>query len=115
MEDSLIGLLFVLLPAILGLVGKKLDKAGKDGKQTSPKPVEFTSVEPEEMAQEGQRSVRKKRKPVPTSEPSEQQPIAKKKAQTTYGVQEEEPRMKDKMDPKKLVIYSELMKPKFLE
>ena len=86
MEDSLIGLLFVLLPAILGLVGKKLDKAG---------------------------NVRKKRKPMPVSEPSEQQPAAKKKAQTTYGVQEEEPRKKDKMDPKKLVIYSEIMKPKF--
>jgi hypothetical protein len=113
MEDSLIGLLFVLLPAILGLVGKKLDKAGKGGKQTLPRPEEVTSVEPEEITQEGQRSVRKKRKPMPVSEPSEQQPAAKKKAQTTYGVQEEEPRKKDKMDPKKLVIYSEIMKPKF--
>jgi len=30
-------------------------------------------------------------------------------------LQEEEPEQKERIDPKKLIVYSEIMKPKYLE
>lgn len=116
MDDSIIGLLFVLLPAILGLVGKKLEKAGNDGKKPQPAPQPRPAKKPENVEVEGQRSVVRKAKPkpapVPQPEPMSVRPV-QKKSQTAYNVQEDEPRKREKIDPKKLVIYSEIMKPKF--
>ena len=116
MDDSIIGLLFVLLPAILGLVGKKLEKAGKDGKKTPSVPEVFPAVKPDAVEDEGQRSVVKKTKPKPAPVPVPQtapvRPV-QKKSKAPYDVQEDKPRNREKIDPKKLVIYSELMKPKF--
>lgn len=111
MDDSIIGLLFVLLPAILGLVGKKLEKAGNDGKKPQSVPQSLPAQKPETVA-EGQRSVVKKNKPQPQPAPVSVRP-AQKKSQAPYDVQEDEPRKREKIDPKKLVIYSEIMKPKF--
>ncbi len=114
MDDSIIGLLFVLLPAILGLVGKKLEKAGNDGKKTPVMPEAFPAVRPEAAEVEGQRSVKKRKSksaPAPAPQP-EVRPV-QKKSQAPYNVQEDEPRKREKIDPKKLVIYSEIMKPKF--
>ena len=106
----------MLLPAILGLVGKKLEKAGNDGKKPQPAPQPRPAMKPENVEVEGQRSVVRKAKPkpapVPQPEPMSVRPV-QKKPQAPYGMSEEQPRNKEKIDPKKLVIYSEIMKPKF--
>lgn len=114
MDDSIIGLLFVLLPAILGLVGKKLEKAGNDGKKPQPAPQPRPAMKPENVEVEGQRSVVRKAKPKPAPVPKPE-PVrtAQKKSQAPYGMSEEQSRKNEKIDPKKLVIYSEIMKPKF--
>ena len=114
MDDSIIGLLFVLLPAILGLVGKKLEKAGNDGKKPQPVPQPLPAKKPENVEVEGQRSVVRKTKPKPAPVP-QPEPVraAQKTSQAPYGMPEEQSCKKEKIDPKKLVIYSEIMKPKF--
>ena len=102
--DTIIIVLIVLVPVFLGLVGKALDKAGKDGAGAPPMPEAFPPVTPH-MTEEGGRKLRKKQpKPAP------QQPIDT----SVYKAQQEEKACKkEKLDPKKLVIYSEIMKPKF--
>ena len=107
--DSIIGLLFVLVPVVLSLIGKKLETSGKGGAQVPPRPVvvpapasdaapasrQKSNQKPKEVAGEGVRSIRKQSRPEPAV------------------VQQEQKSNKEKIDPKKLVIYSELMKPKF--
>ena len=104
--DSIIGLLFVLLPVILGLVGKKLEKSGKGGAEMLPKPVEMP-VAPTSQQKEGVSSLGKQRKPKHAAQSAATQQAA------PYAVEEAKTVKKDKLDPKKLVIYSEIMKPKF--
>ena len=104
--DTIIIVLIVLVPVFLGLVGKALNKAGKDG-GVSPSMTEvFPRVRGDVEVEEGQSNLRQpKRKTRPSSQPV---------APTTFQTQEDErPRKKEKLDPKKLVIYSEIMKPKF--
>jgi hypothetical protein len=102
--DTIIGLLFVLVPVILTVVSKRLDKAGKDGDE-----VEVPSMS--EVFPPVSRHMTDVEQPKPQLQP-------KKKLQPhrdpSFKVKEEEnPRKKEKLDPKKLVIYSEIMKPKF--
>jgi hypothetical protein len=104
--DSIIGLLFVLLPVILGLVGKKLEKSGKGGAEILPKPHAMP-VAPKPQHEEGVSSVKKQRRPGTAVQPA----VSKQAA--PYAVQEAKTVQKEKLDPKKLVIYSEIMKPKF--
>ncbi|MBR5833621.1 MAG: hypothetical protein IKY48_03485 [Bacteroidales bacterium] len=104
--DSIIGLLFVLLPVILGLVGKKLEKSGKGGTEILPKPHAMP-VAPAPQHGEGVSSIRKQRSPRSAVQPAVSQQAA------PYAVQEGKTVQKEKLDPKKLVIYSEIMKPKF--
>ena len=103
--DTIIGLLFVLVPVIFVLIGQGLKKAGKDGAGAPPIPEAFPPVTPHMTDEEGGRKLRKKQpKPAP------QQPIDT----SVYKAQQEEKACKkEKLDPKKLVIYSEIMKPKF--
>lgn len=93
--DTIIIVLIVLVPVFLSLVGKALDKAGKDGGVTPSMTEVFPRVSGDEDFEEP---------PVPQKKPKAAQPVM----QT-----EEKPRKKEKLDPKKLVIYSEIMKPKF--
>ena len=120
--ETIIGILFLLLPLILKLIGRKLDKSGKPGKAREVR--DFVEVLDEEQ------------KPVPPAdclqgitepEKLEQAPVVhvveKLDVPTSEGMpvvtrkpilMEEEPvRKGEKIDPKKLVIYSEIMKPKF--
>lgn len=95
--DEIIGLLFLIVPVVFSLIGKKLEKAGKDeAPDVLPEP-HVQEVRPEEAP----RSIRKPLKPY--------------KPHRTAGEAPETPRRKDPIDPKKLVIYSEIMKPKFKE
>jgi hypothetical protein len=124
--DEIIGLLFLILPAIFGVVGKKLENAGE-----GEAPVELPELDAEELeVEEAPRSVVRTPQPEPEFTPGyESQPQAEFKPRTEVRVkakarktifkapvlEEEKPRKKDPIDPKKLVVYSEIMKPKFLE
>ena len=97
----------MLVPVILTVVSKRLEKAGKDGDEVEvpsmsevfpPVSRHMTDVD-EGMSSHDLKQPKKKLQPH--RDPS-------------YKVKEaEKPRKKDKLDPKKLVIYSEIMKPKF--
>ena len=95
--EEIIGLLILLVPSIFSLISKKLNKAGKDA--TVDVPGVPADVEPDIVVEEAPEPKRKPRK-------------SSFKAQ---AVEEEKSSRKDPIDPKKLVIYSELMKPKFKE
>lgn len=143
--ETIIGLLFILLPVIFKFIGKRLeqsgqsDKAGKfkkiaeklNGDEEVETPVfDWLSDEPDEGPE---MPFEEPVKPAPVvipvpAEPqihlweAEAQPVSKKKikhAQKSVKarkpmLEEEVPQKKrEKIDPKKLVIYSEIMKPKY--
>ena len=135
--ETIIALLFVLLPIIFKLIGKKFEQAGQpqraeqmrefaelfgsdddetevevmhddDGQVVDVPPVTVTPVQtyvrpvvpPASVVTENVvRQTASKKKPV-------KKPILEEEVQTKKG---------EKIDPKKLVIYSEIMKPKYTE
>ena len=108
--DSMIGLLFVLIPLIFTLIGKKLEKAGKESAdevgEAPSMPEAFPSLEKFAPEREAERALK------PEAEP---EPMPKQKPSHTQSASQS-PKQKEKsekIDPKKLVIYSEIMKPKF--
>lgn len=126
--ETIIGLLFVLLPVIFNLIGKKLEKSGKTagaGKmrdiakalgadeddtiakwleskddESEPAPVEVNEAQPRTFMNEAQPAVSR---------------IPQKKVTPAVAVKNVPDKRKEKIDPKKLVVYSEIMKPKFTE
>ena len=134
--ETIIALLFVLLPIIFKLIGKKFEQAGQpqraeqmrefaelfgsddheeevrhddDGQVIDVPPVIVTPV---------QTYVAPVVPPAPVMtenvvrQTAAKKPVVRKKPILEEEVQE---RKGEKIDPKKLVIYSEIMKPKFTE
>lgn len=147
--ETIIGLLFILLPVIFKLIGKKFeqsgqtDKAGKmrelakalgsdDDSEDNPFKG-FFDEKPElevEYDDDGQivevkpvQPVKPKPIPVVTPEPRTMsyteavqrttKPMKPLKKQPVLLEDETSKKKGEKIDPKKLVIYSEIMKPKF--
>ena len=139
--ETIIGLLFILLPVIFKLLGKKLENAGTaappdtagsfdvgsrvqeamDEDEPEPHPQPQVSPQPQVTPQP-------QVAPAPADEatPSvidfndymRRRPAAKsvrKPAKKAAILVEEEDKPKEKIDPKKLVIYSEIMSPKYKE
>ncbi len=97
--ETIIGLLVVLLPVIFKLIGNRLEKSELLTEILPP--VEETPLVQEEPI------IPRQSEPAPIEEAV--QAVGRKPI-----LQEEEPQKKgEKIDPKKLVIYSEIMKPKF--
>ena len=137
--ETIIALLFVLLPIIFKLIGKKFEQAGQpqraeqmrefaelfgtdddeaevrhddDGQVVDVPPVTVTPVQTyarpvvtpsSVMTENVVRQTTSKKKPV---KKPVKKPILEEEVQTRKG---------EKIDPKKLVIYSEIMKPKYTE
>lgn len=130
--DTIFTLLIILLPIVFKLIGKKLENAGTQpqaadqpqepiedwaevvrrhieaqqrGEVTPAAPVQTPPVQAttvqEKMAQEGKPQTRKATKPAAQVK----KPI----------LQEEEKKRTEKIDKKKLIVYSEIMKPKYTE
>jgi len=147
--ETIIGLLFILLPVIFKLIGKKLetaghqDAAGKLRKLAETLGNEDDSHQDDDPDDEMDDEVfipRTVPVPIVTAQP-EVKPVAKQVAQScmqdnvTMSVakpkpsvagakpsvtvrkqvilNEEPKKRKEKIDPRKLVIYSEIMKPKY--
>lgn len=121
--ETIIGLLFILLPVIFKLIGKKLEQSGHTGQaETIRKIAEALGDDAEaEYDEEGQIVHLPEH---PSAKPSVQpQPVVPVRVVQEEGkqgiirkpllVEEKDEVEKEKIDPKKLVIYSEIMKPKF--
>ena len=142
--ETIIGLLFILLPVILKLVGKRLEQSGQpekakklqdlldtvyDGKDDDKLKDEQDDGLEVEYDDDGQivsvhpKMVWKPEPIVPVVEKKvepaaqihlwevkEGVPATKKKPML---VEEAPKKKREKIDPKKLVVYSEIMKPKF--
>ena len=123
--ETIIGLLFILLPVILKLIGKKLEQSGKtDASEKMREIVEAMGEDNDESPiiewlkekQEVPKAPAVQPVPRPEAKPKENvKPAAKKPKARTPILVEEEKKKGGKIDPKKLVIYSEIMKPKFTE
>ena len=123
MED-LIGILVVLALGIVKLIGKNLNDAGKKPAKTyttvdeAPLPrakvyvPDGTTQKPEPIAQKPY-----KPKPVAPKVQSSTIEVVNRQTAPKKPILEEIERKgpKEKIDPKKLVLYSEIMKPKFNE
>ena len=127
MED-IIGILAVLAIGIIKIIGKNFDDAGKKPVKTyTPvdsepfpetkahvpygRPVEPEPVAPKPVEKKKPAAVRPVAPKASTIEVVERQTMAKK----PILIEEEEKGPKEKIDPKKLVLYSEIMTPKFNE
>lgn len=135
--ETIIGLLFILLPIIFRLIGKKLEQSGHGAPAEKMRKIADAFGEDEDAVDDGvetdddgqivfvppvQQPVQQpvwKPEPLPVTAHPKQKPKPVVKAKPAVArkpiLLEEEPEKKnhEKIDPKKLVIYSEIMKPKF--
>lgn len=122
--ETILGLLLILLPAIFKLVEKKLNASGKT--QAAEQVHDWSELfgEKKEDWKEEEDYIPSvptySQHVVPIQEPVRPKPVKPepvrvkaKKTSSKPMLVEEEPKKKEKIDPKKLVIYSEIMKPKF--
>ena len=111
--EEIIGLLVVLAIGILKAVNRKFENAGKQPEVVVPhvEPVAPKPVEEQKPAFVRPAPVRPAAPKVSTIEVVERQTKTKK----PILIEEEEKGPKEKIDPKKLVLYSEIMTPKFNE
>ena len=119
--ETIIGLLVVLLPVIFKLIGKRLEQAGEQ--QTVLTDI-FPEIQQEEIDEPAMPEVmsydsvenpapvvrQKEPKVQPTRTARPVKPV--KPAIMTEAPVEKE---KEKIDVKKLIVYSEIMKPKYME
>ena len=104
--EEIIGLLVVLAVGIFKAVNKKFENAGKEKEVSMPEPVVIRQ-EP---------VVPKKRPMAPKQKPSAIEVVERQtKVRKPILIEEEEKGPKEEIDPKKLVLYSEIMNPKFNE
>lgn len=121
--ETIIGLLFILLPVIFKLIGKKLEQSGHTGQaETIRKIAEALGDDAEaEYDEEGQIvHLPEQLSAKPSVQPQPVVPVRVVQEEGKQGiirnpllVEEKDEVEKEKIDPKKLVIYSEIMKPKF--
>ena len=127
--ETILGLLLILLPAIFKLVEKKLKASGKTeaaghvhewSEIFGEKKDEWNDDEDESPSVPAARQPVMPAPVVPVTEPVRSKALQPKPSQAKAKkssskpmLVEEEPKQKEKIDPKKLVIYSEIMKPKF--
>ena len=131
--ETIIGILMILLPVVFKLIGKRLEQAGKNQPPVNvmeeESPVENWEqtlreyLEQQTVVDEVP-SVVEPVVPKPMSVDSVEAPVApvasdKKKQKKTNKkapiLLEEEKKPKEKIDVKKLIVYSEIMTPKYME
>ena len=117
--ETIIGLLFILLPVIFNLIGKKLEKSGKTAGAGKMRDIaKALGADEDDTIAKWLESKDDESEPAPV-EVNEAQPavssIAQKKVKPAVAVKNVPDKRKEKIDPKKLVVYSVIMKPKFTE
>ena len=130
--QTIIGLLFALLPVIFKMIGKKLEQAGQYEKAGKVREIVQEYLEPESDSDDQVledisswfNTEPETKTEVPVVEPVKEiafedaahvlkrRKQAEKK-QAPVFLEEKPQKNKEKIDPKKMVIYSEIMKPKY--
>ncbi len=128
--ETIIILILTLLPLILKFIGKKFEQSGKaDTAEKMRKIVEALGEETDSPFEEwlggkdSEEEDKAEEQPVVTENVVRQAvPVRKPEAKKTAPVKKEpilieeaSEKKGEKIDPKKLVIYSEIMKPKYTE
>ena len=114
--EVIIGLLIVVLPLAFKLVGRNLEQAGQTDAGAPPKEHAEDWLETIRRHVEGQQQkARPAETPVEVKKTEITEAVAPKTRRGMPVMQEEENKKSEKIDPKKLVIYSEIMKPKYQE
>ena len=130
--ETIIGLLFVLLPVIFKLIGKRLEQAGKNEDAGMIREITQTHQDSEtvntefddirrwlngesEPNGEVQIDVPLMETAVEEAPPAFEIPKTDKKKGPILLEEDVTNVKKEKIDPKKLVIYSEIMNPKYTE
>lgn len=125
--DTIITIVVIAAAIIFKVVGKKLSTAaGDEVFPTIPmEPDMMNDLEPLEENYHAEEPVHKPEPVVVTPVFEEAQSVlplknevkktsSKKKCSASI-LNEDAPKKKEKIDPKKLIVYSEIMKPKYLE
>ena len=115
--------MIIAAAVIFKLVGRKLNSATQDEvfptilmdkedvhiplEEEDSKVLPKAVVVDEPIFEEAQRS-------MPVKQEAKE-PVVTPKKENAPILQEEQPQKKEKIDPKKLVVYSEIMKPKYFE
>lgn len=127
--ETIFTLIIVLLPVIFKLIGKKLEKSAAQPQKTDEQqaPIEDWAevlrrhIEAQQQQQEEVRPAAPvQEQPVQQRVPEEgvpqtRKPVRKAPKKVKPILQEEEQKPKEKIDKKKLILYSEIMKPKYNE
>ena len=132
--ETIIGLLFILLPIIFKLIEKKLQQSGTAAQQETVRQIkDLFEMEENDLTDEIEDDVEPEIGDYVEPEPKfEVNPVieflekvepqvvkpaapAQKKRTAPILMEEKDNKKKEKIDPKKLVLYSEIMKPKHQE
>ncbi len=132
--ETIVGLLFILLPVIFKLIEKKLQQSGTAAQQETVRQIkELFEIEENDLTDEIEDDVEPEIGDYVEPEPKfEVNPVieflervepqvvkpaapAQKKRTAPILMEEKDNKKKEKIDPKKLVLYSEIMKPKHQE
>lgn len=124
--ETIVGLLFILLPVIFKLIEKKLQQSGTAAQQETVRQIkDLFEMEENDLTDEIEDDVEPEPKFVVNPvveflekvEPQVVKPAApaQKKRTAPILMEEKDNKKKEKIDPKKLVLYSEIMKPKHQE
>jgi hypothetical protein len=107
--ETIITLLIVLLPVAFKLIGKALENAS-DAPDIPQRRIQDDSEESARSHDEGRRGF--ERRPLTSEMSCSKEQVEDEPAVVSQPKKSEED---GKIDPKKLVLYSEIMKPKFDE
>ena len=125
--DTIFTLLIIILPIVLKLIGKKLEQAGRQPGEPADvrqEPIEdWTEVLRRHLETQQQTFQQPENEPVQVVQPAPVKPsVVPVKKQTKPVAKAPKPILKEetkkegeKIDKKKLILYSEIMKPKYTE
>lgn len=132
--ETIVGLLFILLPVIFKLIEKRLQQSGTAAQQETVRQIkDLFEMEENDLTDEIEDDVEPEIGDYVEPEPKfEVNPVieflekvepqvvkpaapAQKKRTAPILMEEKDNKKKEKIDPKKLVLYSEIMKPKHQE
>lgn len=108
--ETIIGLLFILLPLLFRFIGKKLEQSGHPDAAGTIR--DFAEIFGSEEEEDVQKEENVSPKPRPRMEPVVEVKPRKTSPRKPVLVEEKDVK-REKIDPKKLVIYSEIMNPKY--
>ena len=120
--ETIIGLLIVVLPLVFKLIGKRLEQASQvqTPVDAEPDPVEDWAETLRKYVEQQQAQAALYEQTVLEEEPLDTKPVEEAPRvvpvrKKTPILLEEDPKEREKIDVKKMIVYSEIMKPKYTE